>query len=552
MRALTPPLRVVLGLTLFAAPFLASCGTKPKGGGGDANGARIGRAEKAFRDAAHTSKVPIRFLMALGYLESRLAPERATANYQTSPDAGGGAEPMAVRGTAMTETAFGMSFAQLGLDPAKAQSGVLEVQIEAYARMIGGFVSSQGLGLAASPKTPEDKFAWIENLANLHREKLPDRRNVQAIFARELIRTLNEGFIWQDPRSGEKLELTPEKPPLDPASFPENGRAWFDLKADEGQIPGSTYFRLVTVPTGEFENHPRRIEVIHCPLTLSACLELQSGVEDDDERVHMAAHYVVPPNGDVFKGVIQVARHKDVVVVTDKLGQHKPVDDAIVVMLVGNSGRIVDGKRVPALPDWFTDEQLRRLGQVVGDVCARIVADYPGEVAREQCLSTTGDLGVQFRRQATAEEYRWGDVPDYDATIFDAYVKSPGGLGTEAAFEFKKNKRRFKKGEPIPLTVLFNSTVKTAKVERLARCTDGKVIWEPVETQDVRGEKKVTFTDKRYDSGPNRNGDQFYRARVYAGDSHLIGWAIARVVLANFEPEAKFAADDVCASAAQR
>lgn len=541
---------------ICAVTLLPSCGKKEASNGGAP--AKVGVVEAAFRDAAHTSGVPARFLMATAYLESRLAPQKASAHYLSTNGEGA---PVS-RGTLMTQTAFGLTYEMLGLDPAKDQSQTLEVQIEAYARYIAGKVQEGGLGLVAAPKNDEDKYYWIENLANLQRSGYAhpgqaERRNIRVIFAHELIGILNEGFIWQDPRSGEKLELTAESPKLDVAHFPANGQSWLalDLAGSEIRTPNYAYMSLTSLPNpSNLTNHPRRVEVIHCPLNLSACLELQDGSADNDDYVHLAAHYIVPNDRGFDDQIsrlaaIQVATHEDVVILTNKLGEHQPVDDAIVIMLTGDSGRVVDGKRDPALPIWFNDQQLRNMGQVINDVCTRLAQADPGHVSKDKCLATSGDVGVQFRHQDQAEEYRWGDIPDFDPTIFTAYVTAPGGLGTEVAFEFAGNNRRFAKGEAIPLTVLFNATVKSVELERLVRCENGQVNWKGVANLDVRGEKKLTFKDTRFDSGPNRNGEQFYRARVYGKDGKLIGWRIERIVLSSFEKDTVTMPNSTCLTA---
>ena len=43
--------------------------------------------------------------------------------------------------------------------------------------------------------------------------------------------------------------------------------------------------------------------------------------------------------------------------------------------------------------------------------------------------------------------------------------------------------------------------------------------------------------------------EQFYRARVYGKDSHLVGWTVDRVVLSDFEKEPTFASDKTCSTA---
>jgi hypothetical protein len=547
-------------LLASAALSLVGWGCGKKAGSSGGGGAKVGQVEAAFNAAAHATGVPVRFLMASAYLESRLSPENATAHYVSTNGEGA---PIS-RGTSLTQTAFGLTYETLGLDATKAASATLEIQIEAYAKYVAA--QTQGLNLAASPHTDEDKYYWVANLADLHRSGFKrdgqsERRNIQVVFAHELLQILNEGFVWQDPNNGEKLELTKESPKLDIAHFPADGQKWFGLTEDAGQIFTAAYVPLVTVPSGDLENHPKRVEVIHCPLSLSACLELQNGMGDQDDEVHLAAHYVIPnedsltdtddgaPQAPIFsKKVLQVANQKEVVILTDKLGVHQPVDDAVVVMLTGNSGRLVNGTRDPALPNWFNDQQLRSMGQVINDVCTLLAQNDPANVSRDQCMATSGDNGVQFRHQDSAEEYRWGDIPDFDPTIFQAYLASPGGLGTEVAFQFAGGKKRFNKGEAIPLTILFNSTVKTVELERLVRCQNGQTAWAVVSNQDIRGDKKLAIVEHRFDAGPNRNGEQFYRAKVYGMDGTLIGWSIDRVVLATFDKDPVLVPNSTCAA----
>jgi hypothetical protein len=540
-----PKLNVFLCLFVVLAA-VASCGPSKKAGNGE--GAKPAPVEAAFSLSARQGGIPVRFLMAVGYLESRLTPQNATANYVALDNA---TDPVA-RGTVMTQTAFGQTFEALGLDPAMEDSQALEVQIRAYSEWVRTQVAS--LNLPANPRTPEEKFYWIENLANLQRRGITQRRNVQILFARELIRVLNEGFVWQDPRDGSKIALDPETPPIDIEKFPENGRNWLTMVELDSQVGLSASFLPLASASwdDEFENVPRRIEVIHCPLSLSGCLELQSrGAESD---IHLAAHYVIPAfvqspkEKDIINKVVQIAEHKKALILTNNRGESYPVTDAIVIALVGNSGRLVAGERQPAEPTWFSDRQLRFLGQLVVDLCQYMSQKTPEAVRYEACIATTGDLGVQFRHQGDSEEYRWGDIPDFDRNIFEAYIRSPNGLGTEVAFEFDRSRREFRAGETVSFNVLFNAIAQQVKVERLARCRDGTTVWELVSNDDVRGKTRLPFQKVFFDGGPNRNGEQFFRARVYGQDSRLIGWHVNKVALRDYEKEPRFASEEYCKS----
>lgn len=543
-----PKLNVFLCLFVALAAE-AGCGPSKKAGSGE--GSKPAPVEAAFSLSARQGGIPVRFLMAVGYLESRLTPQNATANYVALDNA---TDPVA-RGTVMTQTAFGQTFETLGLDPAMEDSQALEVQIRAYSEWVRTQVA--GLNLPPSPRTPEEKFYWIENLANLQRRGITQRRNVQILFARELIRVLNEGFVWQDPRDGSKIALEPETPPIDIEKFPENGRNWFTMVELDSQVGLSASFLPLASASwdDEFENVPRRIEVIHCPLSLSGCLELQSrGAESD---IHLAAHYLIPAfaqspkEKDIINKVVQVAEHKKALILTNNRGESYPVTDALVIAVVGNSGRLVVGERQPAEPTWFSDRQLRFLGQLVVDLCQYMSQKTPEAVRYEACIATTGDLGVQFRHQGDSEEYRWGDIPDFDRNIFEAYIRSPNGLGTEVAFEFDRGRREFRAGEAVSFNVLFNAIAQQVKVERLARCRDGTTVWELVSNDDVRGKTRLPFQKVFFDGGPNRNGEQFYRARVYGQDSRLIGWHVNKVALRDYEKEPRFASEEYCKSAPQ-
>lgn len=530
---------IAFGLSLIL--LLPACGRKNEG---KATPPRLPTVEKAFQDAARDSGAPLRFLLAIAYLESRLSAAPATANYVAVDND----RDRVARGTIMTETAFGLPMATLGLDAAAADSSLLEVQVKAYGSWLKGQI--QSLNLTSNPQTMEELYYWIENLATLHRRGLTQRRNVQVMFARELIEVLNQGFIWQDPaRPNEILRLPPQMPPIDTNRFPENGRNWMTLTELEADVRIAAYLPLVTVPSGEFRNTPRRIEVIHCPLGLSGCMELQG--RGDESEVHLAAHYLIPPfpddrKTDVYSRVVQVADHRDALILTNDRGENYPVTDAIVIALVGHSGRSLNGTRTPADPTWFSDRQLRAFGQLVNDLCTLLAQKSPDQVNRDRCMSTDKEQGVQFRLQGNSEEFRWGDIPDYDPNIFNAYLLNPAGLGTELAFEFDRNRREFRAGEPISFSLLFNSTVRQIAVERLARCPNGSVVWETVRNMPVRGERRKSFQEAYFDAGPNRSGDQYFRARAYGQDARLIGWHVGHVLLNNFEPGDAFASEEYC------
>lgn len=540
---------VVTGL-LAASVWFVGCGKKSSAGGG---GRPVGQVERAFIKASQATGVPVRFLMAAGYAESRLVPDNATSNYVAldNPSAA------VARGTVMTQTAFGVTFEKLGLDPSKEESKTLAVQVDAYARWVQATLKANGVTLSSDPNTAEEKYYWIENLALLHRDGLSERRTVQIMFARELISVLNEGFTWQDTKEDRAMHLAKESPAINvnAPDFPQSGKNWFKLDHSIGiDLVDVPYYKLATLPSGTVTNDPRRIEVIHCPLSLSACLELQTRSQDGDASlgsyVYLAAHYVIPSDSDVYQPspvrIIQVAPHNQAVTLTDSRGENVKIQDAVVIMLTGNSGRTLSGTRQPAIPTWFSDSQLKAMSSLINDVCTLLSTKDTNPVNRDECMQTDGDLGIRFRHQGPSEEYRWGDIADFDETIFNAYLKNPGGLTDEVAFELAKGSREFQAGTAIPLTVLFNSSAREVQLERLSRCQSGKLIWEPVHIEQVRGETRAVIEESYFDAGPNFDGEQFFRARVYGRDTKLAGWSIAQVFLHGYEKEPTYAAEKYC------
>ena len=146
------------------------------------------------------------------------------------------------------------------------------------------------------------------------------------------------------------------------------------------------------------------------------------------------------------------------------------------------------------------------------------------------------DGGVTFRNRGQREIQRWGEIADFDPTIFPAYVERPGAVESGVAFEFSGDRRTYSTSETIPLTVLFQPQANTVALERLARClSDGRVIWETIDVDFVRGQTQTTFNERFFDAGPNANGDQFVRVRVYDEADELVGWSIDQIFLSDFE-----------------
>ncbi len=521
-----------LGMLTTSLVCISSCGEKKGSSGG---GRAMGTIEAKFYETARTYKVPARFMMAVAYMESRLTPNPSTSIYLTDddPDA-----EESQKGLEIAETAFGLSLQKIGISEAASDS--LSEQIESYGKWLSSYLVERNIQLSENPNTPSEKFDWIWEMAAAHRSSSTHSRNVRVIFAKELINILNKGFIWQDPATGETIKFQKESGEIKIETFPQDKQNLFQLTTQRPEVDSAQYLRLGRVNSETIENKPKYVYVIHCPFSFSACLELQHQESDDDVRLE--AHYIIPPNDDITPEAFQVSKHHNAVKVTDKRGRTDFVTDAVVIMLTGQSGRIVNGFRDPGHPTWFSKWQLEQMGNIVNDVCISLEND--GYVSTQECLKE--GTGVRFQIQGSSENFRWGDIADFDPLIFYSYIYKPGGLDGETVFELSNQTGEYQAGQEIPIKLLFNRQVKHIELERLVRCQDQKLTWALISREEVRSQSQFTFLKKLWDSGANGDGSQYLRAKVYNQDNELIGWDISEIILKGYEKEASAIAPDAC------
>ena len=510
---------------LVSAFYTFSCG-------GD--GENTGESKKSSRlqsnivKVSQEHRVPSRILLAVGYIESRLSPTPSEALY-TNPSTGA---DDGVRGLPIAETAFGISSLDLGLEGREDKLDLM-VQASAYANWIRTQIDEQNVVLPDALETPEDKIRWIWEVSQYHRVGTRVRNDVRSIFAREVVKVLNEGFYWQNQQNGEVLTLSPENPPLKQEDMPEAFQSLLQLgTSTRTDIPNVEFLPLATL-LGEEGNRPNHVEIIHCPLSLSACLELQTQLGEGD--IKLEAHYVIPPNRDIIGGPIQIARHSRAVKLTDYQGKHRLVDNAIVVMLVGNSGRFETGYRADANPRWLSKQQIVDLTGIIGSVCELMKEE--GSTVLSACLTVPIDRTRRERelvfQTPVGASYRWGDIPDFDARIFDSYLQNYGTKLPGAA-SFSQDLYKATAGKNINMKLGYTDRVRLVVYERLVRCPDRSLKWAKIYEEQVRDVTSSGVTVKLWDSGPNRNGTQYVRAKVYSKDQ-LIGWDISEVFLSSFE-----------------
>lgn len=503
---------------------LSACG---KGGKGDDDSPARGKIESAFYTASSTSGVPLRMMMAAGYLESGLQAERSSVTYLASGEAHQGSQESIDFG----ESAFGLSLDALGLakDP---NSAALETQVVAYGKYLKERVKPGSL--PANAVTPEEKLRWIWKLAEIHHGGGDQQRNVWTIFAQEMISILNRGFEVRDPVSGEIIRLEKETPEINREQLSQNLKQDLTLDTFPADIRPANLFSLTSSRVSDVENHPKRVEVIHCPFSLTVCIDMQQKHRDGTAR--LMAHYIIPSDDQGSPGVLQMARHDESVLVSDTNGELETVSNRIVVMMAGNSGRYVDGTRAYANPQWLGDYQLKLLGAVVSEVCR--VLERSKDINKNTCMTPGVDGGVTFRNQP-ASNYRWGDISDFDESIFYPYISSTAGSFT-ATLETGDMRTAFDAGSQFSLVVKFQAAARRVEVERLVRCPNDqrRMIWEPVAYMPVKNVMSKSVDNLTwYDAGPNGNGDQFIRAKVFGDSSKFLGWATQQIQLHNVQKD---------------
>lgn len=472
--------------------------------------------------------IPPRFALAVAYMESGLSPQPSTALYVTSATE----KTESAVGFPQTETAFGVSTIQLGLqgDP---QKNDLIVQFKAYADWLKTSFEDNEIDLPFAPSTVAEKVAWIYEMSQFHRAGTRSKATVRTVFFHELARVLNEGFYWQDPVTGQSIVLAPESNEITKESAPDNFKDYFELRDRRSEINIAQRLGLSEV-LGVEGNQPNHLEIIHCPLSLSSCLAIQS--KSSSENVKMEAHYVIPNDTLTFDRPIQIMDHSNSARLTDENGNIQVRSDAIVIMLVGPSGRLEEGARKYANPKWLSRGQLQELVLVASQVCdwlaEKKLADY------EKCMTIPASSGAGRNagevkvRTPSGAAFRWGDLPDYDSLIFYNYFNARGDkLGGSAAFE--QDYIKVRKGVDFTMQLNFFQGVRTVVYETLVLCGDNSMRWNKFGDHTMRGETSHRLTYKFWDKGPNGNGVHYIRAKVYDAGS-LVGWDMAEVYLTDF------------------
>ena len=483
------------------------------------------RLKQTFIDNARDNNLPSELMLATGYVESRLSVSNSIVVYN---------DRQAV-GSRIGESVFGLSRDRLQPFVGEQENvSDFTVQIKAYARLLRAHIDDNGLDLSAEPQRAEELVAWIWQLAKVHRHGDDFKNNARSLFALEVLNVLNEGFEWQDPNSGEQIILLPRQ--VDRQELPAPQRHLLTLRTAEAQLYRAQWLPAVEPIVGDQKNTPKSIVIMHCPFTLSACLELQNRDVVEGEVV-LQAHYLIPANGQVIDYPIQVTHHEKMVTVTDRNGQPEIQTDKIVIMLAGNSGRVNNNVRFPADATWQDGFQLEWLSYMIEELCSNHLG-LPDADSIEKCRDPFSPARrIDFRvkdEPRTFANHRWGDIPDFDKSIYAAYLQKPQRFQT--TLTTSDDRQHFASGELI--TLLFPSNGRNYYVlEKLVRCHESqRLVWVAVSQGESATTGHQQFQIKFYDSGTNNDGRQFLRAKAFSGET-LVSWAMTSLYVYGYDNE---------------
>lgn len=519
----------LLGLSLS----LALCATLTACGKGESNQSSpqvLPPIQQALVSTSSNEQIPADILASVLYKESGLSGTASTTLY------GSANAPL---GPNRSQTAMGLPRETLGLDDS-AESDQIPVQMAAYGKWLRAGLDAAHLELPTSLSRPDDVYDWVWNIARLHYPDNQAPKNLQILFALELIKTLNQGFIWQDPNSTERLELPARIPALEISSFSATVQSNLRFDSRASEILAADYLQLTYYNETNVLNRPRRIEVIHCPFTISACMANQL---DADNPAPLQAHYVIPADYSILPRPVKILPHSTPVRRLNEKGEVQTVSDAVVVMLVGNSGRYINGERTQVNPSWYTKEQLSDLGKVIIGLCQALPRENP-VFTTEEC-STVGK-GIVFQDANRHQKFQLGDIPDFEASIFESLVINPGNINGAVNATLPNNGKTFAAGSAVPVEFTFIKGTTRLEVQRLERCASGKTVWVPLNTQFLRSVDRKTIDITLYDDGPNHNGQQFIRAMAYASDGTFMNWSNADYFLTGFEKSSAFSNSAEC------
>ena len=486
--------------------------------------------KKAFTQNANKYDLPVELMLAVAYHESRMTYTPSYVTYETGHI-----------GTKLAETAFGISADRLG-QASTDDVSTFSSQIKAYAEFVRSELDAKDIYLTQEFVSMEQKIAWLWEIAKLHRSGNIYDTNLRSLYVLELINILNKGFTWQDPVSGEVITLQPQDPKIERRYMTYPQQRLLNLKTSASQTYQAQWLYPVEPPNEqEKTNKPQRILVVHCPFSLSTCLELQntSLEEEDDEVLKLQAHYIIPADEGVVDYPVQVMHHQKQAQLLADNGTIENHTDKIVVMLSGNSGRVNGNVRFPVDPTWQSTFQLEWFGHLIKELCLQHLS-LPEDEIKDCRDITSPNTRVTFSLSTEKDgTYTWGKIPDFDRSIYSAYSRSIEKIKATLVYpDITKNKKYqrkiFKSGDNVRI-VLSNVGRHSYVLEKLIRCSNNQQLeWVTVSQSESSGRQE--FNLKFFDGGVNNNGVQFLRVKVYNKDK-LTSWTVDSVSISDYKKE---------------
>ncbi len=498
----------VHGLLILFFLGVISCGSETSQPKGEAPSLGT-EVEEQFKRSGKKHGIPARFLLATSYLETQISDKPLVGE---------------ARGTSFNlrsgHSIFGLPLRRLGLEGESMEG--FEEQVSAYAIVLKNQI--QGLGLPMKPVSSEDKFQWIWEIAKLHR----DDPLLQIIFARELIALLNKGFIWNHPENRGFFNFPKEAMAIDYNDLSHESLYYLDMKLLSSEVRSAARVSRPMIGHYEGSQSPiEGIEVIHCPLTLSSCLQMQSHLSRN-EGVEFHSHYMIPAQQEVVDFPLQLQLHSSRLPLSQG-GSTSTVSKKIIIMLTGNSGHIMGNKRTHLQGDWYSQWQLEKMSEVMRDIChLKVVHSSAGTpLSLSECLSL--EEGVHFHHSQEGP-FTLGDIPDFDEEIFSSYLRLPRAPVSYAQIELGRGKSIYASGEEIDLSLRLSSKTTYYKVEELTMCSGGAFKWLVTNSDDIHDQSHVHIKKKIiWDLGPNHDGSHFFRLKTYGASGEVLGWDSIRV-----------------------
>ncbi len=180
---------------------------------------------------------------------------------------------------------------------------------------------------------------------------------------------------------------------------------------------------------------------------------------------------------------------------------------------------------------------MRKLGAVAKGVCSNLAERY-AEVSYKRCISNDAHDGILFHDKGDRLNYRWGDIPDFEKSIFSTYIANrDANVQGEVTFDLPANKPSYIAGQEIQLLTKFAPGTSWIRLQRAVRCKDQQLVWDTLRTDPIRTASQWPMNISVWDAGPNANGQQFLRVLVYGEQNQLVGWAIKDLYIEKYDPE---------------